>query len=289
MRYPWQDIEYALHTLTAVEGGYSAATRGIITLPHKTTAFAKIGTDDNSRTWTQREVQVYQVLHEHNYAHIPQLLSYSDDHTGLAIEALSPSDGWDWSANWTPERLVKTIEAMEELAAIEVQDKNNILYTAEHCESDIGWLGIYESPEKQRTLQEKLREHSVAISVENEYERSLRFTHRADKLIHNDVRADNCAWHAERGEVRFVDWNWAEYGDFRITINELLVHVHRNGLDVTKYARDHLDIDTLHKLTGRWFLSATKPYWGGGAGDLREKQLLSGIAAWRLLKEIEND
>jgi len=124
---------------------------------------------------------------------------------------------------------------------------------------------------------------SLNIPREANHSASFRFTH--DVLVHNDVRADNCAWHAGRKEVKLVDWNWAQLGDKRFDAAAFLVHVQRAGLDVTEHHAGRLDKDALHWLAGFWLNAAAQPLLPGTSekSTLRDHQLSSGVAALDLI------
>jgi len=281
----WQDIEKNLDDLCAVEGGFSQAKRGLITLADGTRIFVKVGTNDNTRRWTSKEIASYRFLQKHNYPHIPQLLATNDDHSGLAITAHTPEHGWDWKSNWTHERLNKTLEAMDALAAIKPVDDDLICFSDTSLdENNDGWGPLSQSSELQRILIEKLHAASrddiaSSINFTDEAEKSRQYIFKNDALVHNDIRADNCAWNSVTNEVRLVDWNWVQMGDRRTDLASMLVDVYRSGLDILPQHADKLDADALHWIAGFWLKAATSPIWPGGPDNLRHFQLMAGIAA----------
>src|SRR6266702_8906836 len=119
MKISWGDIEKSIETLTKVDGGFSSAHRGIVTLLDGTRAFVKVGVNDPTKKWARKEIEVYRFLQRYTYPFIPQLLAHTNNETSFALEALTPEDGWNWSDEWTEERLAKTLEAMDVLAAIQ--------------------------------------------------------------------------------------------------------------------------------------------------------------------------
>jgi hypothetical protein len=288
MNISWDDIEKRIETLTKVDGGFSPARRGIVTLSDGMRAFVKVGVNDLTKQWARKEVEVYRFLQRQNYPFMPQLLAYNHDEISFALEALTPENGWNWSDEWTEERLAKTLEAMDVLAAIEPGGTAKDFFGVEMLnETNDGWHPLNDSNELQHTLLNKLRsagcsEIATALDFSAEAERSATFSFRKDTLVHYDVRADNAPWHALRQAVRLVDWNWTQLGDRRIDLAALLVHVHQAGLDVTRAAGDRLDADALQWMAGFWLKAAATAIWPGGPVHLRDVQLQSAITALSL-------
>lgn len=290
MNITWGDIEKSIGTLKKVDGGFSPAHRGIVTLSDGTRAFVKVGINDPTKNWAKKEVEVYRFLQRQNYPFIPQLFAHNHDQTGFALEALIPEDGWNWSDEWTEERLAKTLEAMDVLAAIQLVGTDRDVFGNEMLkETDDGWQPLKASKELQHTLLNKLRsaggsDLANALDFAVEAERSANFLFQKDSLVHYDVRADNSPWKARWQAVRLVDWNWTQLGDRRIDLAGLLVHVHQTGLDVTRAAGDRLNADALHWLTGFWLKAAATPIWPGGPAHLRDIQLRSAMTALSLAR-----
>ncbi len=288
MKISWGDIEKSIETLTKVDGGFSPAHRGIVTLSDGMRAFVKVGVNDPTKKWAKKEVEVYRFLQRHNYPFIPQLLAHNNDETSFALEALTPEDGWNWSDEWTEERLAKTLEAMDVLAAIQPVGHDKDFFGVEMLnETNDGWQPLKDSKELRQTLLSKLRSAGCsdianALDFSVEAERSANFPFRKDTLVHYDVRADNSPWNALRQAVSLVDWNWTQLGDRRIDLAAMLVHVHQAGLDVTRASGDRLHADALHWITGFWFKAAATPIWLGGPAHLRDVQLQSAITALKL-------
>lgn len=288
MAFSWSEIEQNIATLIKVDGGFTAAQRGLVQLPSGEQVFVKIGVNDTTKKWAQKEIRSYEYLNRQNYPFAPRLLAAKDDGTSFAIEPLPAEAGWDWSDNWTNERLDKTLEAMEALADLTPEDPD-----AEHIDTktifeyDDGWQSLVNSSEKQGVLLTKLQKVGNA-----ELARNLNFTAMAeqsagykftnDVLVHNDVRGDNCAWNPDQQTVRLVDWNWVGLGDRGIDINALLVSVQKSGFDVKKAYANRLNASALQWLAGFWLHQSATPSWPGSPSQLREFQLLSGIVVLNL-------
>lgn len=287
----WQDIEPRLPSLQPVPGGYSQAQRGLVTLASGNQVFVKCAVNESTETWTRREIKVYAFLERHDFSHIPRLLAHNSDTTGFALEALLPEDGWNWQPEWDETRLKATLTAMNELAALQPNDVDTILMS-EHVfgEADNGWSALEQSVAAQKLLRQKLitagRKDVAEIDFAHAADQSRHFAFANDTLVHHDVRADNCAWHAGTGQVKLVDWNWMQLGDRRIDLGGFLVHVHKSGFDVLANHADLLDRGALHWLAGFWFNAAAAPIWPGGPNDLRDHQLQSGLVAWDLARSL---
>lgn len=291
----WGEIEKSLERMAPVEGGFSKAKRGLVTLPDGKQIFVKLGTEESTRKWAKKEVALYRFLKKQGFTSIPELLATNADETAFAIEALTEQTGWDWSNQWTIERLETTLSAVDELAKIFPEDKEKEILTEEvFSQSDDGWGPLAQSEDMQELLRGRLRAHNRndlvdRLDFNKEAQRSARFVFRNDVLGHHDIRADNCAWNAEDKRVKLVDWNWAQIGDPRIDISALLVNVQNSGLDVLPAYRSRLDSDGLHWIAGFWFKSAVTPIWPGGPEHLRDFQLHSGITALDLVNKLKTD
>lgn len=284
----WNIIEQQLPKLQAVEGGYSNAQRGLLQLPDGQTVFVKVGRHQNTAAWAQKEVAVYDFLHRQKFPHLPQILAVNDDHSGFALEALLPGDGWDWTESWSEARLKATLDAMSELAAIHPTRSADIalLDTPGVSQDDNGWVVLRESPDKQNLLTQKLNDINAtyilqAINIQADTTRSLGYVFKQTELTHFDIRGDNCAWNAHTNTVRIVDWNWVHLGDADIDHGAMFAHIQRSGFAVPHNYIAKLNPDALHWLAGFWFNAATTPIWEGGPAHLRDVQLAAGVAAFR--------
>ncbi|HJP96527.1 MAG TPA: phosphotransferase [Candidatus Saccharimonadales bacterium] len=288
----WATIKNELGHLRSVDGGFSQARRGLLALPDGTQVFVKLGMDENTKQWAKKEVAVYRFLQNNNYKYIPTLLSVNDDESAFAITAHTPEDGWNWNEDWTEDRINKTLEAMDALAALQPKGDDDRFFSEKAVtENDDGWKILLDSPDLRATLIKKL--HGVgrgaladALDIAQEAKKSAQFVFRDDALVHNDVRADNCAWNPSAKEVKLVDWNWAQRGDRRIDLAATLTHVQKSGFAVLPQYASRLDGNALHWMAGFWFKAAATPIWEGGPEHLRDIQLFSGLTAWDLSHDV---
>jgi Ser/Thr protein kinase RdoA (MazF antagonist) len=285
----WRIIEKALPTIQHAESGYTMAHRGIITLDTGQRIFVKLGVDENTSAWAQKEIMLYEFLASQNYAHIPKLLATNSEQTAFALEALEAKDGWDWSNTWTHERLNATLAAMDELAQIRPTTNASKLFGSKGLsQTSDGWSVLAADPEKQKVLEKKLKKAGHGNFMKNtDYtamaDQSAQFIFQDDRLVHYDIRTDNCAWNAEQNRVKLIDWNWAQMGDVRIDAASMLVHVHRAGLDISQH-NARLNPGALQWVAGLWLNAAATPMWPGASekSHLRDYQLESGVAALKL-------
>lgn len=283
----WHDVLTSLPTLQPVEGGFTNATRGIVTLPDKTRVFVKIGIGDTTRKWIQKEVRVYKTLNEYGYVHAPELLATNEDETGFALDALDQNGGWEWDTPWTQERLAATLAAMDELAAIPHSIfQQDILNDQPEDITVNPWLMPHLTGQDKKFLTNKL--HEVAVpelaTLLDHLQYTFQFSPTERRLVHYDVRADNCAWNPTRSKVKLVDWNWLHLGSREIDTNALLVNVYKSGLDPSVDFSDRLDRQALLWLSGYWLSSSTQPEAGNIAGrtSLRAYQFDSAVTAYKL-------
>ncbi len=288
----WNEIERRLGALRKVDGGFTLARRGLVTLSDGQEVFVKIGTNSQTKNWARREVNAYWFLKRVGYPFVPRLLSINADATGFAIEALTPKDGWDWSCKWTEARLSRTLEAMDALAALPVSGPDRAYFSEEIIsEKDDGWRQLLASPHRRTMLIRRLRavnEEKLAKSLNFAAmaAKSAQFRFAGDRLVHNDLRADNCPWNPHRRQVKLIDWNQLQLGDRRIDLATTLVHVHKSGLNVLTHCRPLLDADALQWMAGFFFDRAARPARPGAPERLRQMHLESAIVAYNLWQKI---
>jgi hypothetical protein len=283
----WHDIEQVMHTLERPTGGFTSAHRGIVTMPDGMKVFVKIGIDEESKHWAQKEIAIYLFLQKHHFPCIPKFLTCNQDRTGFALEALVPENGWDWTETWDTKRLDATLTAMDRLAAIIPSKEEKRLFGPKGIAHDAdGWQTLQSSSEKQALLRHKLEESghydlASTLDITAIAAKSARYAFHNTVVTHQDVRADNCAWNAEKQRVALIDWNWTQMGDRNIDTNAMLVHVYKSGFTALDIYRDHLDAAALEWLAGFWLNASTNPLRANSSPNqhLREYQLASGVTA----------
>ncbi|MFM2381334.1 MAG: hypothetical protein RLZZ76_101 [Candidatus Parcubacteria bacterium] len=286
--------KYFMEFLTGLEtsqGGNSPAKRGIITTYAGEKFFIKIGVDEATKIWAQKEITAYGFLKSLEYQHAPALIAYNQEKTGFVIDALTAEDGWDWSNTWTKERLDSTLTAMDELAKLPLSATQKQLFREGMGmdDSQNGWIQLQGSTERQNYLISTFPQTEVREVLENlskHFDTSLKHKLSLDTLVHHDVRADNCAWNKETKQVKLVDWNWLQIGDKNLDRASFLVHVHQNGIDVNEAYSQLLQPQALHFIAGFWLYQASRPIHSGGPETLRPLQLQSALTALKLREQI---
>lgn len=287
----WEYAENNIGSLKSVPGGYSNVKKGLLELPDGTWVFVKKGIDPQTNMWTKKEVTMYQFLSRHNYPHIPKVLAVNSDQTGFVLEAITTDNGWTWDDIWDDERLDVTFGAMNDLANISLSgDETEDLKTKSLSEEDDGWAKLARSADLQTSLRQKLmaiaRQDVIDLIKVNELaNQSAKYVFKNDTLVHNDIRADNCAWNSGQKQVCLIDWNWAQIGDKRIDTCALLVNIQKSGFNILSRA-DRLDHNALVWLAGFWLAAASAPLWPNDPNKLRDSQLRSGLTALELSTKI---
>jgi hypothetical protein len=284
----WETILQHLSDSPEVSEGYGNASRHLVTIPDGPTVFVKQGSDDETIVRIQKELFTYDFLNSRGFLSKPELIATSPDKKGFALEALTPETGWDWTGAWTNDRLIKTLEAMDVLAAIIPQDSDMKYFGVSQFNSaDAAWEFSADTSNMAERLKERMGKRGYADLAENIdlgvlSKLASTFIFENTALVHNDVRRDNCAWNAELQEVKLIDWDWVQIGDRNIDVNALLVTVHKSGFDVTESFQTRLDGKALLWLANFWFKNAATPIWLGGNDKLRDLQLDAAITAYDL-------
>lgn len=286
----WALVDASMNTFIPASSGYTLAKRGFVTLSDGRIIFVKIGTDDTTKKWINKEIDAYLFLQSNGYRHIPRLLSKRDDNTGFALEYLNGSDGWKWDSGWTELRLNKTLEAMDSLANVEtpeLPDSFNKIRMIKDIKNP--WQIFIDDPDARIKLVAKLnisnrKDISHKIFADDFLAQSFDFKLPQNKLTHYDIRSDNCAWNANTQKVMLIDWNWIQLGNRDIDINSLLVSIVKSGFTIPYDVAHRLNKGALIWLAGSWFGASIGSIEGSTSEDerLREYQLQSAIVAYEL-------
>ncbi len=288
---PWSQVESSLTEIQPIEGGFSDAKRGLVTLSDGQKLFVKISTKDHNLAWLQKEIRVYDLLRKYNFSHVPELVSTDPDQTMFALEYLDSKDGWDWTNTWTVDRLEATLLAVDALSDIDFagEDRSKLGGGLALTRESNGWLPLLNDHELWEKLSAKLPEtlrQTLESRLAELSHKSDTYNFNEDTLGHHDLRADNCAWNPTLKLVKLIDWNWLHYGDKAIDMASFMTHVHQNGVDVLAHARERLDKEALQFIAGFWFKAAVTPIWEGGPANLRDYQFKSALTAWELADSI---
>ena len=289
----WTAVTNSLGTLKPVDGGFTNAKRGIISLPDDKKLFIKIGVDPITNEWAKKEVSIYKALRKYGYNYLPELLSTNKDETGFALEILDSVNGWQWETPWSNERLTKTLEAMDALAEIPINIFESKIFGGDPDDINVNpWIMPDLDNEAKEILIDKLINIGInkLVSELETLRKEFSFASSDKRMVHYDVRRDNCAWHKELNEVKLIDWNWLHLGSREIDVNALLVNVYKSGLNPLMNFSSRLDRGALLWLCGYWLSSSIKPGESSMSDhvSLRSYQFDSAIAAYTLASQLES-
>jgi len=208
----------------SVSGGYTTASRMIVTFEDGSSAFVKAANDQLTAAWLRDEYRVYAALEE---TFMPRVLAWEDisgadhsDHNSnvpnssnyplLVLEDLS---GGIWPTSWTDGEIAAVLAT---LARVRRMPPPHGIRTLESYREDfIGWQAVADDPEPFLSLgfcSERWLEKSLPTLIEADKNVIL----AGDEFIHLDIRSDNICFF--NGRVMFVDWNWACVGNSKVDV-----------------------------------------------------------------------
>lgn len=253
--YNWeQDIEPFLGTMQPVEGGYSLAKRGVVTLQDNLKVFVKIAEGDITKKWLHKEIIAYQKLMSIRYPYIPQLLAHDESYSSMAIEYLEDAS---FENVWDIDKLDAILKAqvkLKEYKSSFIGDPNFTLESVVGLDSK--WPAIlgYDSIESINTKFKKL-------DVDMTFTRDQIVSYQMildgwkiadDTLVHQDIRADNFGYNPVTKVGKLVDWNWLCLGDESLDRTPLFVNMYISGFDPYIYHPEMYDPKMLLYLISFW-------------------------------------
>ena len=187
--------------------GYTPAERWVFTLPNGSSAFAKVGTTEDTANWLRDERRVYARVQAE---FLPRLLEWDDDPASpiLLLEDLS---GGEWPPPWSAERVGRVRRMLEQVRRA---DPPEVLPRLEEWRSRLAsWTDVRDDPEGFLALGLSSREWlDRALPTLIAADRSAVL--QGDQLVHLDVRSDNICFLGDRTVM--VDWNLACVGNAKI-------------------------------------------------------------------------
>lgn len=249
-----RDIEPWLHTMQPVEGGYSLAKRGVVGLAGGKKVFVKLAEGETTKRWLRKEIRAYQKLNQAGYPFIPQLLSYSDDHSGMAIEYL---DGASFENVWDRDKLNAILTAQNELKKYGHIFMNDDDFTLESVVGlDSKWP-VLQKDGNVAIINKKFTklglDMSFTVKQLQGYEQNLSgWSIADDTLVHQDVRADNFGYNTRTKQGKLVDWNWLCMGDESLDRTPLFVNMVMSGFDPYELHPETYDPKMLMYLISFW-------------------------------------
>lgn len=207
-------------SMRAVTGGYTLAKRYIVSFDDRSSAFAKIATNEDTANWLRAEHNFYSQS-EHDFH--PKMLGWKDEknETFLLLEDLSHAE---WSYKWTENRIKSVLEGLKQISS--VQPPKN-LPSIRKLHSDLFcWELIVNNPsifvESGLAEKDALRKKLPALK-----ELADSANIEGASLVHMDIRSDNTCFVGNKAV--FIDWNHACIGNPKIDTLFWLPSLHLEG------------------------------------------------------------
>lgn len=284
----WQEISQAAESnWRSVNGGFTAAKRGIVQMPDGTKLFIKQAVDEGTQEWLSQELHAYHWLHQHRYKHMLPIIAEADDASGFALDDVSD---WDWEDAWDVPKANAVFAALDELATLSE-------HAAEAFQpTNFGGDLSLELPVSAKAYEDIVHDQATLDALQailgdaatrKEYDRLVETKPwSGNDLVHYDARSDNFAFNRQTGEGVLVDWNWAGLGSRHFDCASLLVNMQLRGLDVLTHYRERLDKASLAWLASFWLRHALGPRDTEGLRRLRPQQIKSALVAHNLYSTI---
>ena len=255
LKYNWlRDIEPFLGTIQTVEGGYSLAKRGVITIADGTKVFVKSAEGDVTKKWLRKEIIAYQKLIDAGYPNIPKLLAHDESYSSMAIEYLEHAS---FENTWDKDKLDAILRAQEKLKEYKSTFVGHPDFTLESVVGlDPKWPTILDDGGIDR-INAKFKKLDVETSFTRDqilsYEKLLKGWKITDEtLVHQDIRADNFGYDPITKEGKLVDWNWLCLGDPSLDQTPLFINMYISGFDPYIYHPEKYDPKMLAYLVSFW-------------------------------------
>jgi len=257
----------------------------------------------HSRQYLEKEFESYEYVAERGFSHIPDRVDLVDDSL-LAMDALRIEDGWIWEApeieDATYHRYVNSVlTAFDQLQLVPIpanptyHEVINPTYETfwregwddvsdekiEPLIEKIQYLSANWSDARRQTTEELIADFAYLRDYADTIERNVTLF-----MAHNDARQSNIAEHPELGAA-LVDWSWGDPAPKNADATMFLVDLVKSGHDVTPYLA-YVNKDQLVLLIGFWLAHSL---WNtrDGSSTVREQQVASATAAYRLLRQID--
>ena len=203
-----------------VTGGYTAATRLLVTCEDGTSVFVKRATDALTAAWLRTEYGVYSQVQA---AFLPRLLAWEDD-GGFPLLVLEDLSAALWQVPWTMARVTQVLTTLQQVAATPPPAS---LERLEAQWSELaGWVRVAQEPAPFLRLglcSATWLTKALDMLVTAETRAPL----AGEALVHMDVRSDNLCFVEDR--VVLVDWNCACRGNGTVDIAAWLPRLHMEG------------------------------------------------------------
>jgi len=239
------------------------------------------------RSYLEKEAGIMAHLRTHGFLQVPthSVLRNSQ----LAMDALRQEDGWQWEASAaTLDSYVKdAFDSFKSLESIPLPPDTFDVEPSYESVINEGWTLVDDQAETQLSsflaaLPEGRLDYAASFLHDIPSLRQAAGTfesHDTFVFCHLDMRQENMAWNPEKG-IKIIDWSWAGPGLPGSDATSLLIDLHKNGFDVSRYV-GHINLQHCYNLMGFWLAHSTMP--NQGAEGLREQQFESALSAYELL------
>lgn len=253
--YDWvRDIEPYVHTMQPVQGGYTLAKRGVVTLADGSRVFVKIAEGATTKKWLRKEIIAHQRLNKAGYPFIPDLLSYNDSYSAMAVEFLEHAS---FENTWDKDKLAAILNAQTSLKQYADLFTHDPDFTLESVVGlDAKWPVILQDDNLSK-IHARFKQLGVDLVCTKKqlqsYEHMLDGWNIADTtLVHQDSRADNFGYNPYTKQGKLVDWNWLCLGDESLDRTPLFVNMYISGFDPYVYHPTTYDPKMLVYLVSFW-------------------------------------
>ncbi len=251
----WQrDVMPYLSTMQPVDGGYSLAERGIVTIADDIKVFVKIAEGATTKKWLKKEIRAYTILNDAGYPFIPQLLAYNSDQSAMAIEYLENAS---FENIWDKDKLDAILNAQQELTKYIHNFTDDPDFTLESVVGlDSKWPQIIQV-DSVNSINQKFVNLGVDVTFSvdqlQSYEAMLAgWTIADDTLVHQDIRADNFGYDSVNKTGMLIDWNWLCIGDKSLDRTPLFVNMYISGFNPYDFHPETYDPKMLAYMISFW-------------------------------------
>lgn len=251
--------------ITAVNRGYTAASRLLVEFSDGRRAFVKVATDDLTASWLRDEYRVYSQV---KGSFMAKMLAWDDgcEHPLLVLEDLS---GAVWPQSWTGKTINAVLQTLKQIGNSPVPQGMPSLETLRPNPSS--WQSVAADPETFLSLNlctKQWLNDALPALIDAEENAIL----SGSKLLHLDVRSDNICFIGDR--VVLVDWNWACVGNSLLEIVFWLPSVRLEGGPLPEQIIAG-DPSLVAFVAGFWACRAglPPPYAGATVRELQFRQL----------------
>ncbi|MCA9342344.1 hypothetical protein KC945_02985 [Candidatus Saccharibacteria bacterium] len=254
-KYNWDsEIAPYLSNMNSVDGGFTQAKRGVITLPDQTKIFVKLATDSWTHDWLKKELIVYNKLNDRRYDHIAKIYGASDDSSGIALEFIEKCQ---FSNQWDDDKVDSLLQSRQELKSYKSVFENDNLFDAH---SIISMHNRWPEIDKISSIEhanQRLNVLGQSFQLDTDFvkyctSKAAKYRPNFDTLVHHDIRADNFAYDSSTKHGRLIDWNWLCIGDDKKDLTSWCISVELSGYPIYSLRPELFCEEAIIDVMGYW-------------------------------------